>query len=253
MNDDLIKDVILSRDNLSDCLKNILIDYNTIKNQPEQIQIRVNSLLECHTQTINCINNAVSKTHQLKDFHYNEDLKQEYLETIENFLPVSLKVQDVLKMIVSKHNLANIPISPHTYTLCQRLVNTFSKTEKIKSLTVEFKNRNIPITGFNQKFKRMKDKELRLQLTIGIPLLLILLVIVFSGEYFLGKPFNGIQLISLKALLALSVSVVGSSLIEGTVKTKWTLEKGLTIRAVGWVAVFLLLYFLNPANPGDVH
>ena len=60
------------------------------------------------------------------------------------------------------------------------------------------------------------------------------------------------QLTLTKALLALSISIVGSSLIEGNIETNWSLGKGITIRAIGWAGIFLLIYLVNPSNPGEV-
>jgi len=116
-----------------------------------------------------------------------------------------------------------------------------------------FVNRKISTKGFNYKFKKLKNRYLKLQLYIGIPLLLISGVIILIGENFLGKSFNGIQLIFLKMILSLSIATVGSTIIEGNADAKWSLNIGLTVRAVGWLAVFLILYFFNPANPGDVY
>lgn len=150
-------------------------------------------------------------------------------------------MHDVLNSIIKKHNLNEFSTNNNNYLTIQKMVNPFSsKTDKIKIIK-EFKVRNLPIKGFNQKFKKVKGKYLKLQLFIGIPLLLLSIVLIFQGENYLGKPFNRIQLIILKALIALSISTVGSSLIEGNVETNLTLQKGLTIRAIGWVAVFLLI------------
>jgi len=136
----------------------------------------------------------------------------------------------------------------------QRFINTFSDNSSKANLKKQFEEKQISISGFQLKFyKTMKAKFLRLQLWVGIPLLLICGATILMGEKLIGIDFKGIQLIFLKALMALSVSIVAASLIEGSATVKWTLQKGLAIRAAGWVAVFLLLYFLNPASPGDVH
>jgi hypothetical protein len=54
------------------------------------------------------------------------------------------------------------------------------------------------------------------------------------------------QYMYLKGLMALEFSLLGESLREGKVNLNWTLKKSLVIIAVGWVAIFVLLYFSNP-------
>lgn len=252
MESNLTLKIIEAKNDLDNNLKEFLKQYST-ENDSIQIQLLINDLLSKHTNVINIINNSIGQTHQEYDFYYNKDIRNDYVATIESFLPVSFKISELIDIIVKKHNLLVIQKTENKYITIQKLINSFSSKENRKKLVNEFTSRNININGFNQKFKRVKNKELRLQLYIGIPLLVASVILIFSGEYFLGKPFNGIQLIMLKALIALTISIVGSSLIEGSVKTNWTIQKGLTIRAIGWVAVFLLIYFLNPANPGDVH
>lgn len=252
MESNLTLKIIEAKDKLDNNLKEFLIKYNT-EADSKNIQLLINELLSEHTNVINIINNSIGQTHQEYDFYYNADIKNDYVATIESFLPISFKISELINAIIKKHNLLEVQQTENKYITIQKLVNSFSSKENREKFLNEFISRNININGFNQKFKRVKNKELRLQLYIGIPMLLASVALIFSGEYFLGKPFNGIQLIMLKALIALTISIVGSSLIEGSVKTNWTIQKGLTIRAIGWVAVFLLIYFLNPANPGDVH
>ena len=99
----------------------------------------------------------------------------------------------------------------------------------------------------------MKTKYLQIQLWVGIPLLILTATIILFAELFIGKAFNGMQLTLTKALLALSISIVGSSLIEGQIETNWSIKKGITIRTIGWAGIFILIYLVNPSNPGDVH
>lgn len=136
----------------------------------------------------------------------------------------------------------------------QRFLNSFAEQKIKDEIKQKFINQNVSVTGFNQKFTRtMKSKFIRVQLWIGIPLFIICGTAILFTELITGKPFNGIQLIFLKGFFALSISIVASSLIEGNARLKWSMQQGLVFRAAGWIAVFLLLYFLNPASPGDVH
>lgn len=245
--------ILQAKNQLDKELKDFVKIYPTFKKDDNEVRKLITNMISEHSNVLSTVNIAIGKTHQESDFFMSKDLQSDYLVTLNNFLPVSFQIIDILNQIVNKHKLTRFEINGSSYETIQRFLNTFGDSRTNDSFKQEFNSRNISIKGFNKKFKRMKDKYLRVQLIIGIPLLILSLLIIFTGEYFLGKDFNGIQLISLKILIALSVSIVGSSLIEGSVQTNWTLQEGLTIRAVGWVAVFLLIYFLNPANPGDVY
>jgi hypothetical protein len=228
-------------------------NYPKEKKDKVAVQKLVTKLITEYSNVLSTTNIAIGKTHQENDFFLCRDLQLDYLTTIENCVPAILGVIETVNQIIEKHQLTKYSVNEKSFETIQRFVNTFGTAEVKKSIKEEFKKRNLSIKGFNKKFKRMKNKYLRTQLFVGIPILIVCVLIIFTGELFLGKAFNGIQLVILKALISLSVSIIGSSLIEGNVHTNWTLQKGLTIRAVGWVAVFLLLYFVNPASPGNVH
>ncbi len=253
MSDYSSEKILHAKNNLDKQLADFISNYPNAKNDRVAVQALVSNLINEHSNVLSTINIAIGKTHQEYDFFLSKDLQSDYLVTIENFLPVSFQVIDVVGQITKKHQLTTYTINDRSYETIQRLVNTFASSDTKKSIKEDFTKRNISTKGFHKKFRHMKGKYLRTQLFVGIPLLLLCVILIFTGEQWLGKAFNGIQLIGLKALISLSVSIVGSSLIEGNVQTKWTLQKGLTIRAVGWVAVFLMIYFLNPANPGDVY
>lgn len=253
ISDNLAKEIVLAKKELDDCLVQFLKDYKGKEQNEKDVQRLINSLVSKHTEVLNIINNSTGKTHQDYDFFESKDLQSDYLATVENFIPSSIKVYDIVDKLINKHKLLPISFDEKRYITIQKLVNTFSSKSKRTELLKEFESRDISIIGFQQKFKRVNKKLIKVQLVVGIPLLIISLVIIFAGELYLNKKFNGMQLIALRAILALSISLIGSSLIQGNVKTSWNIVSGVTLTAVGWVAVFLLLYFINPANPGDVH
>lgn len=235
-------------------LKSFSKKYSTCGNEKNCISLLVGEIATKHTTILNIVNQVLSETHAESDFFEDKNLQKDYIATIENFIPISLNINDCLKMICEKHQIPYVRISDKSYMTIQRFINTFSSPEKVKEFESKFQNKNISIDGFKFKFyKTMKAKFIKLQLWVGIPLLLLSGITVIFGERIIEKDFNGIQLIFIKALISLSISIVGSSLVEGNANIHWTLRKGLTIRAVSWVAIFLLIYFLNPASPGDVH
>jgi hypothetical protein len=224
------------------------------KGEKTKVQFLILEISKSHTNAINIVNKALADTHEESDFFYNKNAQFDYCGTIENFIITSLKLSKALNSITKKENLSATQQSKNAYITMQRFLNTFADDKTIEEIKAKFITNNISTTGFNEKFKRtMKSKFIKLQLWVGIPLLLVCGATILFTESLLGKPFNGIQLIFLKGFFALTISIVASSLIEGSARVNWTMQQGLVIRAAGWVAVFLLLYFLNPASPGEVH
>lgn len=247
------REILEGKDDFDAALNSFLNKYPGIKHDNHETQQELLLLIKSHVKLLNTISTAIGKAHQEHDFFYNPDVCLDCLTSVENYLPKSLQTVDLIKNIATKHGLPSYSTNENSFFTLQKLINTFATSQSKAHLLNEFKQRSIPVEGFTKKFKKMKGNYLRLQLYVGIPLLALTCIIIFYGEIFLNAPFSGIQLIFTKAMIALSISIVGSSLIEGNVTTKWTLAKGLTIRAMGWVAVFLLLYFMNPANPGEVY
>ncbi len=246
--------ILEAKTELDGALLSFYQEYPNCKGIKSKISEQVLKISKSHTNAINIVNKALADTHQESDFFDNKNAQLDYCGTIENFINTSLKLSQTLYSIAKKESVSYVQQSKNAYITMQRFLNTFAD-EKIKNdIKQKFSNQNISTIGFNQKFTRtMKSKFIKLQLWIGIPLLLLCGVAILFTESIIGKPFNGIQLIFLKGFFSLTISIVASSLIEGSARVNWTMQQGLVIRAAGWVAVFLLLYFLNPASPGEVH
>lgn len=246
--------ILMTKRELDDSLKQFVVNYKNCNSEKAGIANLIGDISTKHTNLLNTVNRVLSEVHEEEDFFQNKNLKMDYRATVENFILTSLKIVEKINIIAVKNSIPKLTISPKSYDTLQRFINTFSDNETIEKYKSKFQEKNISISGFNQKFKpSMKAKFIKLQLWLGIPLFILCGATILLGEKIIEKDFNGIQLIFLKAFMALTVSIVASSLIEGNATVKWTLQRGLAIRAVGWVAVFLLLYFLNPASPGDVH
>ncbi|MCA0229178.1 MAG: hypothetical protein LCH91_01860 [Bacteroidetes bacterium] len=246
--------ILKAKAELDETLKTFIPNYKTCNWDKECLSQLIGQVSTNHTKVLNIVNQVLAELHEEYDFFENKNLQYDYVGTVENFIPTSLKIVDGINSIAKINGLSGIKVSPKSYVTIQRFVNTFSNKATIEQLKKTFEDKNISTSGFNQKFhKTMKAKFIKLQIWLGVPLLLLCGATILFGENVIGSNFNGIQLIFLKAFMALTISIVASSLIEGNATVKWTLQKGLAIRAVGWVAVFLLLYFLNPAPPSEVY
>jgi hypothetical protein len=244
--------ILEAKSKLTGSLQNFVLSYGQCNNTINCISDLIGKIVSEHSNILNTVNRVLAELHYMPDFFRDKNMQQDYVATVHNFIVTSLKVLDMLSQVTSKHKLPKVELSSSSYVTVQRFVNTYFDNESKSAIKKQFEQKNISVNGFSQKFV-MKKKYIKLQLVVGIPLLIICGVIVFAGEAILHRDFNGIQLIFLKAVLSLSISAVGSSILEGNAQYQWTLKKGLTIRAFGWVGIFLLLYFLNPSSPGDVH
>lgn len=244
--------IILEEKNaLNELLKDFISSYQSSLTKVEH-QENVNNLIIQYSSLLSKTNKCISDCHQKNDFFYSKDLKNDFIATIENYLNSLFNLIDAINLLIEKEKLTKWEIESSSFYVLQKFVNTFfDKVERQKVLS-EFEKRNIKTNGFKLKFEKLKTKYLRTQLWIGIPILIITTVIILFAETLIGSKFNGMQLTLTKALLALSISIVGSSLIEGNIETNWSLGKGITIRAIGWAGIFLLIYLVNPSNPGEV-
>lgn len=244
--------IILEEKNaLNELLKDFIFSYQSNLTKVEH-QENVNNLIIQYSSLLSKTNKCISDCHQKNDFFYSKDLKNDFIATTENYLNSLFNLIDAINLLIEKEELTKWEIESSSFYVLQKFVNTFfDKVEKQKVLS-EFEKRSIKTNGFKLKFEKLKTKYLRTQLWIGIPILIITTLIILFAETLIGSAFNGMQLTLAKALLALSISIVGSSLIEGNIETNWSLGKGITIRAIGWAGIFLLIYLVNPSNPGEV-
>lgn len=243
--------ILEEKNKLNELIKYFINSYQNISTKTGH-QKNVNNFIIQYSSLLTKTNKCISDCHQKNDFFYSTDLKSDFIATIRNYLNLLFNLIDAINLLIRKERLTNWEIESSSFYVLQKFVNTFfDKVEKQK-LLAEFEKRDILTNGFKLKFENLKTKSLRIQLWIGIPILIITILIILFAETLIGSKFNGMQLTLTKALLALSISIVGSSLIEGKIETNWSLGAGITIRAIGWGGIFLLIYLVNPSNPGEV-
>lgn len=243
--------ILEEKNKLNELLKDFINSYQNTSTKVEQQQ-NVNNLIIQYSSLLTKTNKCISACHQKNDFFYSTDLKNDFIATIGNYLKLLFNLIDAINLLIKKEQLTSWEIESSSFYVIQKFVNTFFDKVEKQQVLAEFEKRNILTNGFKLKFEKLKTKYLRTQLWVGIPILIITILIILFAETLIGSKFNGIQLTLTKALLALSISIVGSSLIEGKIETNWSLGTGITIRAIGWVGIFLLIYLVNPSNPGEV-
>jgi len=108
----------------------------------------------------------------------------------------------------------------------------------------EFKQIGIFNFIFNSiNMKIGSSKSTITQIVIGL-----IFSIVTGYLLFIFPNLNGMQYFFCRVLLSLGITLIGSAFLEGTVKINWTIRKALSVKAFGWIAIFLLLYYFNPPS-----
>lgn len=183
----------------------------------------------------------------LQYFELNKDTKNRKIEDAISIIDVILNHWITLNKI-SKIYSVSIPIPSKTaYSSIQRFIKHFHKN-KVVELKNKFMKNNLPTNGFddNATFSgwEIGSKNLTIaQIIFGVLFISLSGIIIFNKE-----TLNGMQYFFSRAILSLGLTLIGSALLEGTVKLNWTINKSLTIKAVGWVSLFIMLYYFNPPS-----
>ncbi|MHA1381760.1 MAG: hypothetical protein ACTSRG_25605 [Candidatus Helarchaeota archaeon] len=205
-------------------------------------------LSKVHTSAVRYFN-AFERTldeYTLPSTEITKEIKTRKAEDTLNMTDTILQYWGMIKRFCLKYDLNTLKPSATAYASIQRVLKHFYP-DKILELKTKFLDVDLPITGFVTKGVHMgwnKSKTIKTQLIVGIPILTITLILSF-----IFTKLSGFQYFILRLFLALGITLVGSSLIEGKVKFNTTNIAGFSIKATGWIAIFLIIFFLNPPSP----
>jgi hypothetical protein len=225
------------RDNYADSLRKVLKNSN--KNKQKLLD-------EMHSAGVKYFN-AFERTldeYSLEVIQLSEDVINRKIEDTINIIDSICNHWRVVKEYSAKNNLIPPPPSPTIYASIQRVIKRFNPSS-ITAIKAKFIEVGLPTYGFDDKKKHSgwKNKKTNMRWQIGIGLILLISTGILSFKF---HTLTGMQYIYLKGLMSLGISLLGEALLEGKVNLNWTLRKSLVITAVGWVAIFVLLYFFNP-------
>lgn len=222
--------------------RNIL---NLLKNN-EPVDNKI--ILDLHDSAVVYFN-AFERTldeYSLQDIELSDDVITRKVEDTINMVDTIITHWKTIQLICNKFSLPQIEPSCTSYATIQRVIKRF-KPDMVEGMKGKFVSVNLPLYGFNDKSKHsgwIKPNKVRLQLIMGI-----ILLIVSGSLIFLVPNLTGSQYIFTRLILTLSVSLIGVATIEGSLKLNWSMTKTLFISATGWIAIFILIYFLNPPTP----
>jgi hypothetical protein len=180
-------------------------------------------------------------------FELNTDTKNRKIEDTKGLVDVIINHWNTLRQLTSKYALTCPTPSSNSYSSIQRLLKFFEK-EKSNDFKNKFMAAQLPTDGFDNKTKfsgwHIGSRNLTItQIVIGSVMTIAAGIIIFRYTV-----FTGMQYMFSRAILSLGLTLIGSALLEGTVKFKWTVTTSLTIKAVGWVSLFFMLYYMNPPS-----
>jgi len=227
------------------CLQTTLAMLN-IKPSPAQMQIQMTELHIKGVAFFNLFERSIDE-YALPYFELNIDTKNRKLEDALNLVNVIIDHWTTMKMMSDEFSVICPTPSPTAYSSIQRLLKHFSPN-KTTELKQKFMTAKLPTNGFDDKAKfsgwNVGSRNLTItQIVIGSVFTVVSGILIFKYDI-----MTGMQYMFNRAVLSLGLTLIGSALLEGTVKLNWTIQKSLTIKAVGWVSLFIMLYFLNPPS-----
>lgn len=164
-----------------------------------------------------------------------------------NIVPLIVRHWRVVRKYCKQFNLPVPEASPTAYATIQRVIKKFYPV-KVLEIRKQFTDMALPTEGFDSKSEHTGWKK-------RAPYEVIAGIIIFIASGILVFTFNdptGVQYIYLKLAMAIGGSITLMGLGHGFINIKWSMTKNLLIVAGGTVALFILLYFLNPPSPPDM-
>lgn len=235
--------------------------FNILENEIHSAKIELDSsFLKLLSQAEDITKEMLSKTHLAGTNFFSKfetfvtSVSSEYeslsktqvediLTSIENILEYSIEYWNTIRDL--SQNLSNVTYQPQNNFLrtSQVVLKTYRKDKALK-IKKEFESNNIPIEGFKSK-ERYKLTSLKIDwvsLIFGSVLLLITGIIIF-----IVTVNNGLEYWLVRILGSLGVALIFTGLGKNSIQAKINLS-GFAITAFGTIAIFLILYLLNPAD-----
>jgi hypothetical protein len=182
----------------------------------------------------------------LPAFGANENILNRKVEDAVSIADRIVAHWKLIRTFSQKYSLEYFVPDDNAYSSLQRFIRKYNpdKSEKLKQ---EFMNAQLPVSGFEGKlhkgWKFGEEKMTWTQIVIGLVFIVVSGIIIFTM-----KELSGMQYMFVRAMLSLGLTLVGTALLEGTIQLNWTIKKSLSVKAAGWVALFILLNFINPPS-----
>lgn len=232
-------ELLKTKEKLDKSLAEFMLDINS-ENKFIEIQKNASALFtSLEDELCNKINKGddLSKT-ELEDF----------LSTIENIFDFVIKYSEFIKIMRERRGVL-YEYSSNVLSTSEAVLKHYRK-ERAGYYKEKFKENDFPTRGFEKELSmRNKTKDI--------------LCIIFGSVLFFASVLmaylldvnTGYQYLVFRVCFSLGVALLASGLLKGFVKTKIKTSNKINrveITACGAVAIFLLLYLINPAEPPQI-
>lgn len=177
------------------------------------------------------------------DYHLSKVQVSDVLTSIENILEWFITVNEAFSVVSDKLAIPNILTSNNYFKTSQILLKSYRK-DSAEKIMKRFIEKGISTEGFmsNQKMKFNTTKFDTPSVIAGF----LLLAIGFVLTFLVGLQ-TGMQYYLVRIFIALGVGFLISGLGRSFISANFRF-KGTVITSAGAAAVFLILYFINPAE-----
>lgn len=200
----------------------------------EQKQL-LESLHVAANEFFNIVENAIVECEVLSQ---NEFWATDLADTASNVLDSIPRHFEKLRSECERLKAQAPRPSPNAYTAMQSAVSRFNP-DQAQSLKSHFMKSNLPTRGF-EKPRTLSRADMSVGVVAACSFVIMLLVGVFFDAY------NPQNFFIFRTLMALSAATCAGAFIPGALEVKTTAGRKHFIRATGALAVFLMVYFLNP-------
>lgn len=171
---------------------------------------------------------------------------EDILNSIENVLECAITYWNMLRL-VSQQTGITIPTPQNNFLASCQIALKSHRKQVSQEFLRRFKDNNLPHGGLmsTRNIKLTEGSMHTPSFVTGIILLLISAVLIFIVGIHSSLPY-----LFLRITLSLGAGLLIAGVCKNYIKVNFKF-KGATITAIGGVAVFLILYFLNPAPPPE--
>lgn len=229
-------------------LKQLYMDFLT------PIAVRVHSggesptlseLLKCSqlgSQYFNFVENFVGNSGFL-GAHANGKWVTGFAETCHSILKAFVEHQNFLVNYKSILNNALPTPDKHAYANMQRMIKEYLPPNTWQPLKAEFTEKNLPVFGFEYLGANDVDKSLNLRLVLGLVVGCVFAIAILVLAVLIPNPTQT-QFFVFRGVFAFSISAI-SAIVPGLLNVE-SRFKNTSVRATGALAIFVLVWMLNP-------
>lgn len=183
----------------------------------------------------------------LSNFKLNSDTKNRKIEDSIAIVDTIILHWETIRSIAGKYKISPPEPSRQAYASIQRLIKKF-EPKKANEIKLKFMAQNLPVEGFvsNKNHSGWKIGSQNLmwkQIVFGVLCVIGAAIIAFNFN-----SLTGAQYLFFRLLISIGFTLFITALVEVKVKIHWTVTKSLTVKAIGAIAFFILIYYINPPS-----